>query len=86
MSRVSQERKSEILRRIEKGERVSQVAEQYGLKEATVRSWIQRSGEHGNVLELSRLRRENEALMSLVGRLTYEKSVREKNASGSRRS
>jgi hypothetical protein len=57
------------------------VAEEHGLIEQTVRNWLSRDtgGKSAELLELSRLKRENEALLQLVGRLTLDGSVRGKN-------
>jgi uncharacterized protein YjcR len=66
MGRISKERRAEMLGKIERGEKVGTVAADYGIKETTVRSWIQRNGEHTDLLEVSRLRRENEDVPNLV--------------------
>lgn len=78
--RYSKEIKTEVLGKIRAGTKVSDVAELYGIKECTVRSWLRASVEAPNVsLEIGRLRRENEALYRLVGQLTFESSRRKKN-------
>lgn len=85
--RYSRELRDEVLSKIRSGKKVAVVAEEHGLIEQTVRNWLYRDtgGKSGEVLELSRLRRENAALLSLVGRLTLEGSTREKNHRRERR-
>lgn len=85
--RYGKELKDEVLGKIRRGGKVSVVAEEHGLIEQTVRNWLSRDtgGKSAELLELSRLKRENEALLQLVGRLTLEGTVREKNPRRERR-
>lgn len=78
----SLEMRQEILGKIQAGRKVSVVAAEYGVKETTVRNWLKRDtgGRSGEILELSRLRRENEELLRLVGMLTYESETGKKNS------
>ena len=70
----SKEIKSEVLKKIREGQRVSDVASAHGIKEATVRSWLVRDtgSSASETLEMSRLRRENRDLTELIGRLTVK--------------
>jgi len=79
--RHSKELKEEILGKIRLGMKVREAAIQYGISEPTVRSWMDRElrGEKSEILELSRLKRENEMLLKLVGQLTYESELEKKN-------
>lgn len=81
MKRYSKELRGEVLDKIRSGQKVSAVARDYGLKENTVRNWLTRdtAGQGSELLEVSRLRRENEALYRLVGELTFEAEVEKKN-------
>jgi transposase-like protein len=81
MPRYSREAKEEVLERVRKGEKLSEVARLYGIRENTLRTWVERDGggSKSEILELSRLRRENEALLRLVGQLTYESAREKKN-------
>jgi hypothetical protein len=57
------------------------VALSYGLSEMTVRSWLKREvTASSDILAMSRLERENEALYRLVGQLVYESSREKKVA------
>ena len=73
--------RAEVLDKIQSGQKVSVVAKSYGIKEMTVRNWLRRdtAGQSGELLELSRLRRENEALYRVVGQLTFEAEIAKKN-------
>lgn len=75
--------REEVLAKIQSGRKVSVVAKEYGIKENTVRNWLKRDsgGRSAEILELSRLKRENEELLRLVGMLTYESESGKKNSS-----
>ncbi|HMO18742.1 MAG TPA: transposase [Oligoflexia bacterium] len=85
--RYSKEVKEEVLAKIRGGKKVSAVAREHGINEMTVRNWLERDTEVGaaETLEMSRLRRENEALLRLVGQLTYESELHKKNKRSERR-
>jgi len=61
--RFGQAVKEEVLGKIRNGRRVSEVAQEHGIHEQTVRNWLERDTAAGasEILETSRLRRENEA-------------------------
>lgn len=71
----------EVLGKIRTGRTVADAAREHGIKENTVRNWLSRDtgGRSGEILELSRLKRENEELLRLVGMLTYESETGKKN-------
>jgi transposase-like protein len=73
--------KDEVLGKIRGGRKVAEVAREHGINEMTIRTWLERDTEAGAALtlETSRLRRENEALLRLVGQLTYDSEQRKKN-------
>lgn len=79
--RYPQSVKEEVLGKIRGGRRVVEVAREHGINEMTVRNWLERDTAAGasEILETSRLRRENEALLRLVGQLTYESEQQKKN-------
>lgn len=81
MKRYSKEIREEVLAKIRNGRKVSAVSVEYGINEQTIRNWLERDtrGGRAEVLEMSRLRRENESLMRLVGQLTYESEMQKKN-------
>jgi hypothetical protein len=53
----------------------------------TIRTWLERDTESpaAETLELSRLRRENESLLRIIGQLTFEADVQKKNQRRDRR-
>lgn len=73
--------KEEILGKIRGGRKVADVAKEHGIADTTVRNWLERDTVSGSaeILETSRLRRENQALLRLVGQLTYESEMQKKN-------
>ena len=79
--RYSPEVRKEVLEKVRSGKKVAAVAREHGINEMTIRSWLERDTESGaaQTLEMSRLRRENEALLRLVGQLTYESELQKKN-------
>jgi len=79
---VSKEVKDQIIKRIkEEGLPVSQVASEHGLKPRTIYQWIARGvTAPPSILEISRLKRENQALKALIGQITLEMSLTKKKA------
>ena len=78
--------REEVLGKVRSGMKVKDAASAYGLSEMTVRNWLR--GEvsaSSDVLALSRLRRENEALYRLLGRFVYESSRGKKGGRGQRK-
>ena len=79
--KYSQAVKEEVLNKIRGGRKVADVAREHGINDMTVRNWLERDTAAGSseILETSRLRRENESLLRLVGQLTYESEMQKKN-------
>ena len=79
--RILPEIKEEALKKIREGKSAKSVAEEYGFDVKNIYNWVHRSagGADKDVLEISRLKRENEALMKLIGRITYEQELAKKN-------
>ena len=77
---VSHEVRDQILKRIrEEGVSVAQAAEEHGLKPRTIYQWISKGVTASpSILEISRLRRENQALKEVIGELTLEMSLAKK--------
>lgn len=73
--RIPLEIKNEVLSRSKTGVAVVDLAKQYGLSTKTIYYWL-RCEVSGNIsqLEIIKLRKENEYLLGLVGRLTLESS------------
>lgn len=78
---VSSEIKQEILSKINDGEKVGDLANQYGLSSKTIYNWL-KSDTGESVISLvayNKLKRENEELKKLVGELTLDMSLGKKN-------
>jgi transposase len=79
MKRYSKEIREEVLSKIRSGRKVMDVSKEHGISDMTIRTWLERDADGSQTLEMSRLRRENESLMRLVGQLTYESDLQKKN-------
>lgn len=79
---VSKEVKDQIIKRIkEEGLPVSQVASEHGLKPRTIYQWVARGVmAPPSILEISKLKRENQALKELIGQITLEMRLTKKKA------
>ncbi len=77
---VSKEVKQQILTRIkDDGIPVSQAASEHGIPAKTIYNWIGKGvTAPPSILEIARLRRENQALKELIGELTLEMSCAKK--------
>jgi len=77
---IARELREELISNIRGGMTVREASERYGVSAKTIYTWLRKSadGARGQTLELSRVKRENEALYRLLGRLTYQLSAGEK--------
>jgi len=77
---LTPEQKREIIGRIkEKGERVADLAKEYGVQPRIIYGYLSRSGQSsGTLLELSKLKREKEALLKIVGQLIVDQRLGKK--------
>ena len=77
---ISKEVKEQILKRIkEEGIPVSQAAQEHGLKSRVIYNWISRGvTAPPSILEIGKLKRENQALKELLGQITLEMSLAKK--------
>lgn len=77
--KLSDEKWSEILRRVKDGEIVVDVAAEYGISPKTIYNRLSsKTTADPSALEMSRLKRENKALKELVGKITYDLSKEKK--------
>jgi transposase len=76
----SPEIKSEVCEKLRLGMSLSEVSAHYGIPISTISGWLKRTsiGKTGEELEIGRLKRENEALYSLLGRMSAEHSFLKK--------
>jgi len=78
---LSEEQKKEIVSRVkEKGERVPDLAKEYGVAPRNLYALLERSSQGpGALLEIARLKREKEALLKIVGELVVDQKLGKKN-------
>lgn len=78
--RVSKEIKEEIASKVKAGERVVDLAEQYGISDKTIYGWLRQNTGEGVVsaLEYNKLQRENEELKRIIGELTLNMHTQKK--------
>lgn len=81
---LSEEQKQEIAKRIkEKGERVPDLAKEYGIVPKTIYNLLRSTAQgSGALLELAKLKRENEALLKIIGQLTAQEKLGKKRQYG----
>ncbi len=77
---LSETQKSEIIKRVsDKGERVPDLAREYGVVPKTIYNLLKnKANQHQAVLELAKLKRENEALINIIGSLVAESRIGKK--------
>ncbi len=77
---VSADVKKQILERVQQGGTpISQIAEEHGISANTIYGWLSKGATAPpSWLELAKLRKENQSLKELIGKLTYDMSVAQK--------
>ena len=81
--RISKEIKDEVLAKVRSGQSVASLSSQYGVSTNAIYHWIAASSsDNPGALEISRLKREKEDLLRLVGELTLKMARGEKNKNG----
>ncbi len=75
-----QEIGAEVVAKVQSGRTAKEVADEYGLKVKTVYNWVASTAQSTgvNVNEISRLKRENELLKSIIGKFVYEDELKKK--------
>ena len=78
---ISKEIKEQILKRIkEDGVSVADAAAEHGISPKSIYNWMRSKGMvSANILEVSRLKRENKELLEIIGRLTHDLKRSKKN-------
>ena len=79
--RVSKEIREEIINKVQAGERVADLAEQYAVSTKTIYGWLRQDSGEGvvSVLEFNKLKRENDELKRLIGELTLNMHLQKKS-------
>lgn len=77
---LTNEQKKEITVRIkEKGERVADLAKEYGVNPRNIYDFLSKTGQsNGTLLEISKLKREKDALLQIVGQLMVDQKLGKK--------
>ena len=79
--RIAKEIKEEIIGKVQAGERVVDLAEQYAVSTKTIYGWLRQDSGEGvvSVLDYNKLKRENEELKRLIGELTLNMHLQKKS-------
>jgi transposase len=80
---ISQNIKDEILVNIKNGLTVSEASNQYQVSTKAIYRWLKNQADNTgtSALVLAKLKKENQALKEIIGNLTLEKRLGEKNQS-----
>jgi len=78
--RISKEVKEQVLKRIkDEGVSVSSAAEEHGISTQTIYHWLTKGASaNPSWSEIARLKKENKALLELVGEITMKLSATQK--------
>lgn len=78
--RIAKAIKEEIVSKVQAGERVVDLAEQYAVSTKTISSWLRQDTGEGvvSLLNYNKLKRENEELKRLIGELTLNMHLQKK--------
>jgi transposase-like protein len=81
---IPKEIRDEVVTKAKTGEKVSDLAERYGISTKTIYGWLTNdSGEDTiSVLKYNKLKRENEELKRIIGKLTLDMSWEKKGKTG----
>ena len=73
---IPKEIREEVLTKARTGEKVAELAERYGISTKTIYGWLTKdSGEDViSILKHNKLKRENEELKRIIGKLTLDMS------------
>lgn len=73
MAGISKEVKEEILSKVKAGAKVVDVSKDYGVSTKTIYYWLRGKADVGTgIVEVRKLRKENEELKAIVGALTMD--------------
>ena len=76
--------KKQILDRVKQGDDVKLIAQEHGISHKTIYYWLSKGATAAPTwLELNKLKKQNEALLLMIGELMFEKKGMEKKGIGS---
>jgi transposase-like protein len=78
---IPAEIKTEVLAKVKSGEKVLALADQYGISDKTIYTWLRQSTLEPvvSVVQYNKLKRENEELKKLVGEISLTLSLGKKS-------
>ena len=81
---VNPEIKKQILERVKEGKSsIPDLAKDHGISSRTIYKWISKGVEAPpSILELAKLKKENQRLKELIGAVTYELTLEKKKMAG----
>lgn len=81
---IPKEMKTEIISKVKSGEKVVDLARQYGVSDKSIYTWLhlETGDQVVSIVQYNRLKRENEELKKLIGELSLKLSLGEKNRVG----
>jgi len=81
---IPKEIKIEVISKVKSGEKVTDLAKQYGISDNTIYNWLHKeTGDQiVSVVQYNKLKRENEELKRLIGEISLKLSLGEKNRTG----
>jgi len=81
---IRPEMRQQILDRVKQAEKpIPDIAQEHGISPNVIYGWLSREATAlPSTLELTKLKRENQALLELIGKITLELSVAKKKRDG----
>lgn len=77
---IPKEIKEEIISKVKNGQKVGEAAAQYGINPKTIYGWLNNQVKpEVSIIELNKLKRENEELKRIIGIITLELERGKKN-------
>ena len=77
---IPKQTKEEIIAKIKNGETVAEVSNQYGINLKTIYGWLRTQVKpDASIIEMNKLRRENDELKRIIGLVTLELERGKKN-------
>jgi len=76
---VPQQIKDEVLAKVKEGQKVADLAKQYGISDKTVYTWLAKSvTPEVSLVEYNKLKRENEELKRIIGIMALDLELEKK--------
>lgn len=81
--KIAPEIKQQILERIKQGGSITNIATEHGISPKTIYGWLSKGATAAPTwMDYNRLKKENQTLMALIGKLTLKMTVAEKKGAG----